>query len=201
MGASLAAGDWDGDGHDDLAAGAPGENIGSTQDAGAATIFFGQPSTSDGQKKFKTQSEHWSQGFPGEFADGQLVGGDEREEAGDRAGASITIGSFYGVRSDTNHLIEDLAIGAPGEDILGPLVPLFPDQGPSEDDMPTPELPTDDIIDWRESLDNDFLIAPDDIVVRIAANVGAVSIHGAHLWTRSASGISTHTPCCGFKKN
>jgi hypothetical protein len=41
FGWSLAAGDFDGDGHDDLAIGAPFENPGGVGDAGAQTILYG----------------------------------------------------------------------------------------------------------------------------------------------------------------
>jgi hypothetical protein len=41
FGRALAAGDFDGDGHDDLAIGAPFENLGALGDAGAQTILYG----------------------------------------------------------------------------------------------------------------------------------------------------------------
>jgi hypothetical protein len=41
FGLALAGGDFDGDGRDDLAVGAPFENIGSTADAGAANVLYG----------------------------------------------------------------------------------------------------------------------------------------------------------------
>ena len=45
FGWSLAAGDFDGDGRDDLVAGTPDENIGSDQNAGAIEVFYGPVST------------------------------------------------------------------------------------------------------------------------------------------------------------
>ncbi len=57
FGWSLAAGDFDGDGHEDLAIGAPFENPGGLGDAGAQTILYGSL-FSDG---FETaNSEFWS---------------------------------------------------------------------------------------------------------------------------------------------
>ena len=37
----MASGDFDGDGKDDLAIGAPGEDIGAIADAGAANVLYG----------------------------------------------------------------------------------------------------------------------------------------------------------------
>ncbi len=44
FGAALAVGDFNGDGFDDLAVGAPGETVGNAADAGAVTILHGGPS-------------------------------------------------------------------------------------------------------------------------------------------------------------
>ncbi|MEV0638617.1 VCBS repeat-containing protein [Streptomyces sp. NPDC050619] len=43
LGASLAAGDTDGDGYADVLAGAPGEDVGTATDAGAALLLHGGP--------------------------------------------------------------------------------------------------------------------------------------------------------------
>jgi hypothetical protein len=57
FGWSLAAGDFDGDGHDDLAIGAPFENVGALGDAGAQTILYGSLFSSG----FETgDTEYWS---------------------------------------------------------------------------------------------------------------------------------------------
>src|SRR5919109_4526849 len=42
-GFSLAAADFDGDGYDDLAVGAPFEDVGTERNAGAVTVLFGSP--------------------------------------------------------------------------------------------------------------------------------------------------------------
>ncbi|MEV7404517.1 esterase [Streptomyces sp. NPDC091267] len=56
-GAELSAGDTDGDGHPDLAIGAPGEDIGSVSDAGAVWVLRGDPTgfTHVGAKSFDQQ--------------------------------------------------------------------------------------------------------------------------------------------------
>jgi hypothetical protein len=56
-GAELSAGDTDGDGHPDLAVGAPGEDIGSVPDAGAVWVLRGDPTgfTRAGAKSFDQQ--------------------------------------------------------------------------------------------------------------------------------------------------
>jgi hypothetical protein len=91
---SLAAGDYDGDGFDDVAIGAPGENRGR----GTATILLG---SSTG---ISTRDQVWSQGSPG------IDNGPER---GDRFGAALT-------RTDLNgDGFDDLLVGVPGEGIAG----------------------------------------------------------------------------------
>jgi hypothetical protein len=54
FGEALAAGDFDGDGFDDLAVGAPREDVGSADDAGSVWVFFGSPTglVTDGSRSF-----------------------------------------------------------------------------------------------------------------------------------------------------
>lgn len=96
FGAALAAGDFNGDGYDDIAVGAPGENIGSLSDAGVINIIYGSSNglTTAGNRAF-TQSQAG-------------VGGDEPN---DQFGAALASGDFNNDNKD------DLAVGAPGEDI------------------------------------------------------------------------------------
>ncbi len=93
FGAAMAAGDLDGDGYADLAIGAP---LGNSGDVG---ILYGGPSglTDDG-------SQSWSQASPG------VPGDPERD---DWFGVALAAGDF-----DRDH-IDDLAIGAYGDKVLG----------------------------------------------------------------------------------
>src|SRR5690606_28796384 len=54
----LAAGDFDGDGHDDLAVASPREDIGVLEDAGAVSVIFGTGlGLSASRARFVTQSQ------------------------------------------------------------------------------------------------------------------------------------------------
>jgi len=95
FGWSLAAGNFDGDAFDDLAAGAPGETVGAEPLAGAVSVIRGSGSglTTAGGRLF-TQ-----------------VGG--AVEADDQFGAEVGTGDF-----DDDAFV-DLAVGAPAEDVSG----------------------------------------------------------------------------------
>ena len=82
--------DFNGDSFTDLAVGAPGENVGSTVDAGAVNVFYG---TASG---LSSTSQVLLQGNP---------------EAGDHFGTAITVGFFNG------DSFADLAVGAPDENV------------------------------------------------------------------------------------
>lgn len=94
FGAALAAGDFDHDGHCDLAVGSPNEGLGALNDAGSVQVFAG----SDGG--LVTPPQEWSQDTPGV---------QEVAEAYDGFGSSLCTGDFNGDGFD------DLAIGVPGE--------------------------------------------------------------------------------------
>ncbi|NUP13480.1 MAG: hypothetical protein HOW73_46170 [Polyangiaceae bacterium] len=99
FGSVLAVGDFNGDGKDDLAIGAPGEDVSGYTDAGAVYVLYGSPSglTSSG-------SQGWDQNAP------NVAGGAEK---GDGFGAALAAGDFNGDGKD------DLAIGVPDEDLAG----------------------------------------------------------------------------------
>ncbi|MFB2881960.1 FG-GAP repeat protein [Floridanema aerugineum] len=97
FGNSLASGDFNGDGRDDLAVGVPGEDLGSTSATGAVNVLYGSNSGLSA-----TNNQIWHQ---------NSTNVEGAAEAGDVFGQSLAVGDFNGDGK------EDLAIGAPGEDI------------------------------------------------------------------------------------
>ena len=97
FGSALAAGDFNADGVDDLAVGAPGEDVGTAADAGAVSVLYGSAGGLTG-----TGSQQFRQGAGG-------VGG--AAEPDDRFGWALAAGGF-----NTNGAA-DLAVGVPLEDI------------------------------------------------------------------------------------
>ncbi len=99
FGAAVSAGDFNDDGYADLAVGAPGEALGSKNEAGMVTVFWGRSSglTGSGSQKFH-QDVSGVQGVA---------------EAGDRFGAALMVGDF------TGDDIVDLAIASSNEVVGG----------------------------------------------------------------------------------
>jgi hypothetical protein len=97
FGYALATGDLDGDGADDLAIGAPREDLGETPNAGSVTLLFGSQAG-----LVATGAQRWTQASPGV---------PDRPERGDQFGFALAIAD-YGRSSRA-----DLAVGTPLEDL------------------------------------------------------------------------------------
>ena len=99
FGGVLATGDFDADGFADLAIGVPGESVGPVVAAGAVDVLYGSLSglSQVGAQHFTLSSS----GIPGGPA------------TSDRFGAALAAARFDGVGGD------DLAVGAPGQDLPG----------------------------------------------------------------------------------
>jgi hypothetical protein len=97
FGASLAAGDFNGDGFFDLAVGVPGEDVGGVLDAGVVTVLFGSGGgiTIAGRQTL----------FQGS---GGITGS---AESGDAFAHSLATGLL------ANDDLADLVVGVPGEDV------------------------------------------------------------------------------------
>jgi hypothetical protein len=96
FGSALAAGDFNGDGRDDLAVGVPGEDVGSIVDAGAVNVISGTATGLGGGGR----NQLFTQDTPGVA---------NATEAGDRFGASLAAANLG------KTVQADLAVGVPGE--------------------------------------------------------------------------------------
>jgi hypothetical protein len=96
FGSSLADGDFDNDGFEDLAIGAAGESAGSRSNAGAVHVIFGSAAGLD-----SSGDQFWT------FA----LSGFGSNKANDLMGAALGEGDF------DNDGFRDLCIGVPGRDV------------------------------------------------------------------------------------
>jgi hypothetical protein len=97
FGSALAGGDFNADGFDDLAIGAPGESVGNIPGAGAVTVLYGSPSGLRGNGS--------------QFIHQDVTGVGGKAHSQDKFGFALTTGDF----NDDGFV--DLAIGAPLENV------------------------------------------------------------------------------------
>jgi hypothetical protein len=116
FGYALVAGDFDGDGHDDLAVGAPGATVNGQQGAGAVFVFY--------NVGFHNPGEGFDSSFEYTLVQGGFYSPAGVAEAWDNFGAALAAGNFNGDLHPTTFpgtgpngvpVVEDLAVGAPGQ--------------------------------------------------------------------------------------
>jgi len=102
FGEDLVAGDFDGDGYDELAIGVPGKDVDGTVNAGITAVLYGSPTglTAD-------RTQFWCQGN---------IGAGDGMETNDSFGEELAANDF----DDDGY--DDLAIGSYGESIDGTLM-------------------------------------------------------------------------------
>jgi hypothetical protein len=106
--AALAAGDFNGDGRDDLAVGVPGEDIAGVPDVGAVHILYGSNSGVQA-----SGDQVW-------YRNGFVTGISGSLRAYNYFGSSLAVGNFNGRFSSlSSRPIDDLAVSAPGVRVRG----------------------------------------------------------------------------------
>ena len=106
FGSTLAAGDFNGDGFDDLAVGAPWEDLGAVVNAGVVDVFYGGVSDGGERGLLPSTLQRWSQDSDG--LDGAA-------QFGDRFGSRLAVGDFDSDGRD------DLVVAAIDDDVEGAL--------------------------------------------------------------------------------
>jgi hypothetical protein len=97
FGTSLAAGDLNGDGFEDLAVGVSGDSVGGEDYAGAVNVLYGSPL---GLQAFSPEDQYWSQ---------------DSEGVRDKANASDYFGEAVAIADLNGDGFADLAVGVPLE--------------------------------------------------------------------------------------
>jgi hypothetical protein len=200
-GASVATGDFDGDGYADVAAGLPNQDVEDQVDAGAVIVLYGSPVGLTQQ-----DNDGWTQDNP-------TIGG--QSEAGDHFGASVAVGDF------DRDGFDDLAMGSYGESVdpingAGAVNVLY--GGPSglgrsgnqfwAQDVPgvLDQGETDDFFGWSLSAGDFNADGIDDLAIGTlledvngAADAGGVNVlygsfrglstTGNQFWTQDSSGV------------
>jgi hypothetical protein len=108
---TVAAGDFDGDGVDDLAVGGPGEDVGRIKDLGAVIVVHGKPGARSSGGGLSA-SAFVSPRVLVQGRDGLL----DTADSGDMFGLTLASGNFNGDASGGKP-IDDLGVGVPQEDI------------------------------------------------------------------------------------
>jgi hypothetical protein len=99
FGESLAVGDFDADGFDDLAIGVPDEDVGTVQNAGAFHVLYGRASGLGSSRN--------------QLLDQDSAGVLNTADTNDRFGAALAAGDFDGDG------VDDLAVSSPTEEVAG----------------------------------------------------------------------------------
>jgi hypothetical protein len=112
FGWTLAAGDFNGDGADDLAVAAPGEDFGSVKDGGAVWVVYGKAGLRAGGGGLSPTAGPVKPQLLVQGARGLL----DTFDSGDMFGLALAPGNFDG-DAEANKPVDDLAVGVAHEDI------------------------------------------------------------------------------------